>query len=210
MTVMKVSEHHVGIILQKAIDILLSGGIVAYPTETFYALGVKFDMQATLQRLYDLKQRPREKAMPLIIGDQALLSSLSTSINRTALSLIENFWPGPLTLVLPSSDNLSDSITAGTHTVAVRVPGKSLALKLAQAARFPITATSANISGKPPAVNAGAVIEYFNAKIDLVIDGGRTSGESPSTIVDVTGKHAILLREGAVKKENMAAYFMPG
>jgi L-threonylcarbamoyladenylate synthase len=210
MTVMKVSEHHLGIILQNAIDILLSGGIVAYPTETFYALGVKFDMQDTLQRLYDLKQRPSEKAMPLIIGDQALLSSLSTSINRTALSLIENFWPGPLTLIVPAFTNLSPYITADTHTVAVRIPGESFALKLAQAARFPITATSANISGKPPASDAESVAEYFNAMIDLIIDDGMTPGGSPSTIVDVTGKHAILLREGAVKKENMAAYFMPG
>jgi L-threonylcarbamoyladenylate synthase len=123
---------------------------------------------------------------------------------------MEKFWPGPLTLIIPALDSLSDYITAATRTVAVRIPGESFALKLAQAAQFPITATSANISGNPPASDAETVIEYFNALIDLVIDDGTTLGGSPSTIVDVTGVQAILRREGAVKKENMAAYLMPG
>jgi L-threonylcarbamoyladenylate synthase len=207
---MKVSEHPVDNIVQGTVDMLLSGGVVAYPTETFYALGVKFDLHKSLKRLYDLKQRPRGKALPLIIGHHHLLPLLSPAANSTALSLMEKFWPGPLTLIIPALDSLSDYITAATRTVAVRIPGESFALKLAQAAQFPITATSANISGNPPASDAETVIEYFNALIDLVIDDGTTLGGSPSTIVDVTGVQAILRREGAVKKENMAAYLMPG
>ncbi len=207
---MKVSEHPLEKILRKAVDILLAGSIVAYPTETFYALGVKFDLEKSLRRLYDLKQRPQEKALPLIIGDRKLLPSLSSSVNRTATSLMDGFWPGPLTLIFPAFDTLSDYITAGTHTVAVRIPGKSFALHLAKSARFPITATSANISGSPPADNAETVIEYFNGDIDLVIDGGKTPGGLPSTIVEVTSDSARILREGAIKEENMAAYIMPG
>jgi L-threonylcarbamoyladenylate synthase len=210
MEIMKVSEYPLGKVLQSAVGILLSGGIVAYPTETFYALGVKFDLEESLKRLYDFKQRSLEKALPLIIGDRKLLYSLSSAINGTAISLMDRFWPGPLTLVFPAAGNLSDYLTAGTQTIAVRIPGESFALQLAQSARFPLTATSANISGRPPAVEAEAVIEYFNAKIDLVIDGGRTTGGSPSTIVDVTGHPIRILREGALKKEYMAAYFMPG
>jgi L-threonylcarbamoyladenylate synthase len=210
MTVMKVSEHAAEIILQRAVETLESGGIVAYPTETFYALGVKFDLHQSLQRLHELKRRPHEKALPLIIGDQHVLSTLSCSLNEIARSFMQKFWPGPLTLIIPALDHLSHYLTAGTHAVAVRIPGESFALTLARAAQFPITATSANISGNPPASDPSSVAEYFDAMIDLIIDNGRTPGGLPSTIVDVTGRRAILRREGAVKKENMAAYFMPG
>jgi len=210
MLIINVSELPPERILQKAIEILLSGGIVAYPTETFYALGAKFDMEESLKKLYTIKQRPIEKAMPLIIGHRELLSILTSSVNRTAVSLMDRFWPGPLTLVFPAIGNLSDYISAGTHTVAVRIPGESFALQLATSAQFPLTATSANISGRPPARDAQSVIEYFNDTLDLIIDGGKTSGGLPSTIVDVTGTTLRILREGIIKKENMAAYSMPG
>ena len=210
MVVMKSSELSLAETVQKAVEILLSGGIVAYPTETFYALGVKFDMEDSLNKLYTIKQRPVEKAIPLIIGNRQLLSMLTSSVNRTAVSLMDRFWPGPLTLIFPALKNLSDYITAGTHTVAVRIPGESFALQLAKSAQFPLTATSANISGRPPARDAKTVIEYFNDMIDLIIDGGKTPGGSPSTIVDVTGETVRILREGVIKKENMAAYIMPG
>jgi len=210
MVVMKSSELSLAETVQKAVEILLSGGIVAYPTETFYALGVKFDMEDSLNKLYTIKQRPVEKAIPLIIGHRELLSMLTSSVNRTAVSLMDRFWPGPLTLVFPAIGNLSDYISAGTHTVAVRIPGESFALQLATSAQFPLTATSANISGRPPARDAQSVIEYFNDTLDLIIDGGKTSGGLPSTIVDVTGTTLRILREGIIKKENMAAYSMPG
>lgn len=210
MTVIKVSEFPEEQILRFAVDILLAGGIVAYPTETFYGLAVKFDLEDSLSRVYDVKQRPSEKALPLIIGDRILLSSLASSVNRTAVMLMDRFWPGPLTLIFPAVGNLSDHITGGSGTVAVRIPGESFALRLAQNALFPITSTSANISGTPPADDAEMVIGYFNGLVDLVIDGGRTPGGLPSTIVDVTREPARILREGAVKRENMAAYIMPG
>lgn len=210
MLVIKVSEFSMERTLRKTADILLSGGIVAYPTETFYALGVKFDLEESLKRLYDIKQRPQEKALPLIIGDKKLLSSLSSSVNRTAVSLMDRFWPGPLTLVFPALGNLSDYVISGAHTVAVRIPGESFALRLAKTAQFPFTATSANVSGRPPAADAETVIGYFNDTIDLIIDGGKTPGGFPSTIVDVTGETVRILREGVIKKENMAACLMPG
>jgi L-threonylcarbamoyladenylate synthase len=210
MTVIKVTELPLKRILHKAIEILLSGGIVAYPTETFYALGVKFDMEESLKKLYTIKQRPLEKAMPLIIGHRELLSTIASAVNRSAMSIMDRFWPGPLTLIFPALVKLSDYITAGTHTVAVRIPGESFALQLSKTAQFPLTATSANISGRPPARDAETVTKYFNDTIDLIIDGGKTPGGLPSTIVDVTGETVRILREGVIKKENMAAYIMPG
>jgi len=188
-------------VLQSAVDVLKNGGIIAYPTETFYGLGTRIDMEASLQRLYEIKQRPREKAMPLIIGNKEQLSSIAADINSSAIKLMERFWPGPLTMLFPAKKHLSEFITAGTNKVAVRIPGESFALHLAQSARFPFTATSANPSGMPPAQDAEAVIRYFGNKIELIIDCGPAPGGLPSTIVDVTTEKTKILREGAIKKE---------
>lgn len=196
----KVNELNLEQVLHYTADMLKKGGIIAYPTETFYGLGAKFDMEDSLKKLYDIKQRPEEKAMPLIIGNKELLTVITASMNKTAVSLMDRFWPGPLTLIFLAKENLSEYITAGTHKVAVRIPGESFALYLAITASFPITATSANLSGTSPAQDAETVIRYFGDKIDLIIDGGATSGGLPSTIVDVTGDEIKLLREGMIKK----------
>ncbi|MEW6418291.1 MAG: L-threonylcarbamoyladenylate synthase [Nitrospirota bacterium] len=201
MLKIKVNETNIDLILQHTVDILKNGGIVAYPTETFYGLGAKFDLKDSLKKLYDIKQRPQKKAMPLIIGDKGLLPMVVASVNSIAVLLMNSFWPGPLTLIFPARENLSEYITAGTHKVAVRIPGESFALQLAKNANFPITATSANPSGMTPAQDAETVISYFEDKIDLIIDVGPTAGRMPSTIVDVTGDKIKVLREGAIKKE---------
>ncbi|MFZ5908102.1 MAG: L-threonylcarbamoyladenylate synthase [Nitrospirota bacterium] len=203
MNVLRIHKKTSRYALASALTILQQGGIVAYPTETFYALGVRFDLTGSLQTLYNIKKRPREKALPLIIGRREMLSLIAVPISRKTLSLLEKFWPGPLTLIMAAQKNLSEYLTAGTGTVAVRIPGQSFALALARAAGFPITATSANISGMPPATDAATVIQYFGNSIDLVVDGGETPGGSPSTIADVTGDDLRILREGAIKKERL-------
>lgn len=191
------------LILKQAVETLKKGSILAYPTETFYALGVKFDIEDSLKKLYEVKQRPKDKAMPLIIGKKGLLPLIAKSANPKALFLMEKFWPGPLTLILFAKGNISSYITAGTGRVAVRIPGESFALYLAKRANFPLIATSANPSGMPPAEDAEAVMNYFGDKIDLLIDGGQTSGGLPSTIVDVTGEEINVLREGAIDRESI-------
>jgi len=194
--------------LSKAVDILKEGGIIAYPTETFYALGVKCDLPRSLKRLYELKKRPREKAMPVIIGKRTVLSGIVSPewlehIPPFAQALMDRFWPGPLTLLLPAQEGLPEDLTAGTGMIAVRMPGESFALRLTHHAGFPITATSANLSGTPPADSAEMVIHYFGKRIDLVIDGGRTPGGLPSTIVDVSGGKVVMVREGAVTRDEI-------
>ena len=176
---------------------LNNGGVIAYPTETFYALGARYDKKDALKKLYELKQRPEEKAMPLIIGGTEQLGLLASHISGPALGLIETFWPGPLTVVFFARQGLEEYIVY-ENKVAVRVPGDSFALRLARAAGFPITATSANISDRPPAETAPMVTDYFNNDIALIIDGGRTKGGLPSTIVDATGDEIRTLRKGAV------------
>ena len=199
----KINLEHV---LVQTVEALKKGSIVAYPTETFYGLGVKFDMEDSLKRLCDIKNRARDKAMPLIFGDRRLLPYAIKSPSQKAILLMEEFWPGPLTLILRAKKNISRYITAGTERVAVRIPGTSFALSLAQKANFFITATSANLSGMTPAQDADAVARYFGDRIDIVIDGGPTPGGLPSTIVDVTGKEVRILREGAISKESLSEF----
>ncbi len=208
MTLLKLNKHTLQEAVDRALDVLRDGGIIAYPTETFYGLGVKFDVPDSLERLYDLKKRPKEKAMPLIIGDRSLLRMIVSekwleNVPPVADPLIRRFWPGPLTLLFPAKQGLSEYLTADTGKVAARVPGESFALHLATRAGFPITATSANISGKPPAINTADVTGYFGDALDLVIDGGPTPGGLPSTIVDVSGEKLEIVREGAISRKDV-------
>lgn len=201
MSMLRLNGEHIEHALHHAVDILMSGGIVVYPTETFYGIGAKFDSEDSLHKLYEIKQRPDNKPLPLIIGSRYLLAHVASSINNAAASLMDRFWPGPLTLILPAKETLSPYITAGTHAVAVRIPGESFALRLAQYARFPITATSANPTGEPPAQDTETVADYFGDNIDLIIDGGTAKGMLPSTIVDVRGGNLEIVREGAIKRD---------
>jgi L-threonylcarbamoyladenylate synthase len=203
MRLLKLDDANTKDILSVTVDLLMNGGIIAYPTETFYGLGAKFDSDDALKKIYEIKQRPQDKAMPLIIGKRDLLSVIVVEVNSTASALMDKFWPGPLTLILPSRKNVSEYITAGTHTVAVRIPGESFALRLAQTAHFPIIATSANLSGLPPARDAETVLSYFGDRIDLIIDAGPAPGGLPSTIVDARGSVLKVLREGVVGRKSL-------
>ena len=197
MNLMRLSNTDTDEIIKSAISVLSSGGIVAYPTETLYGLGVKYDDEQALKRLFGLKKRPMDKTVPIIIGSVEQLSVLAECVNNTAADLIARFWPGPLTLIFRAQSGLNTYITSG-RKVAVRIPGESFALRLVRSAGFPITATSANISGMPPARNAAMISGCFNEGIDLVVDGGGAQTIVPSTIVDVTESAPVILREGAL------------
>jgi L-threonylcarbamoyladenylate synthase len=195
--IIKLTDENLSEAINEAIAVLKKGGIIAYPTETFYGLGAKYDMDSALKRLYEIKKRPQEKAMPLIIGSIEELFLITDSVNESARRLMDRFWPGPLTILFRARPSLSEYIVSESK-VAVRIPGESFALRLAKAAGFPITATSANISGMTPADSASMVSDYFGEEVDLIIDGGKTKGGLPSTIVDITGDIPKILRKGAV------------
>lgn len=196
--IIKIGPENIEEALHTAVKVLNDGGIVAFATETFYGLGVKFDNESALKRLYELKKRPRDKAMPLIIGSAAQLSTLARNMTGPAKALIGKFWPGALTLIFTANEGLSKHIVADGK-IAVRVPGESFALRLAQTAGFPITATSANISGRPPADSPEMLLGYFGDALDLVIDSGKTRGGLPSTILDVSSDEIRVLRAGAIE-----------
>ncbi|MDA8077631.1 MAG: L-threonylcarbamoyladenylate synthase [Nitrospiraceae bacterium] len=187
----------------KARDMITAGGVIAFPTETFYGIGVRYDDADALQRLYALKRRSADKALPLIIGSRDLLPLVSCAADPLALLLAERFWPGPLTILMGARRDLPDLITAGTGKVAVRIPGPSFALDLVRSLPFPITATSANISGSPPASDPEDVLRYFDGMLDMLIDAGTAPGGRPSTIIEVIEGKIALLREGAVSYESI-------
>ncbi|MBI5639845.1 MAG: threonylcarbamoyl-AMP synthase [Nitrospirae bacterium] len=203
MKILRVSETGRETALSEASRIISGGGIVAFPTETFYGLGADCRNIHALERLYELKHRPAGRAIPVIIGRRDLLSDLTPGLNDIEEMLVKRFWPGPLTLLVTARKDLPELITADTGRVAVRVPGESFALDLAKALGFPITATSANISGMPAAENAADVIRYFGDALDLVVDGGKTPGELPSTIVEVVSGKIKIVRPGRISEEEM-------
>lgn len=184
--------------IREALRILGEGGVVAFPTETYYGLGVKFDNPDALRRLYGLKQRAPGKAVSLIVGDMETLMLAAREVTPAGLELITKHWPGALTLLLPARADILPELRLGGK-VAVRMPGGDFALRLAKAAGFPITATSANPAGAPPPETAEAVADYFGDSIDLLIDGGRAPGGSASTIADASGEKIAIIRQGGVR-----------
>jgi L-threonylcarbamoyladenylate synthase len=189
--------------ISRAVSILESGGIVAFPTESFYGLGARATDEAALQRLILVKKR--DPAVPILILISSLddLATYAASIPRKALELGMRFWPGGLTLVLEASPGLSSLLTAGTGKIGIRIPGHPLAHALSRALDAPITGTSANISGRPPCTGADQVVECFGEQIDLILDGGTTEGTRPSTVLDVTTTPPLLIREGIIKAEDI-------
>jgi len=189
--------------VEKGVSILKQGGIVAFPTDTVYGLGVGANNQQAVARVYRVKERPRNIALPLLLANISQISEVAEPVPPIAWLLAHNFLPGALTIVLHKSNLVSDIITAGGITVAVRVPAHPIPIALAQGLGAPIVGTSANVSGKPSALTADEVYSQFGNKIDLVIDGGWCPGGRESTIIDVTGEEPIILREGAISREEL-------
>jgi len=190
-------------LVERGISILKQGGIVAFPTDTVYGLGACADIGQAVERVYQVKERPRNMALPLLLANISQISEVARPVPQIAWVLAHIFLPGGLTLVLHKSGSVPDIIAAGGETVAVRVPNHPIPMMLIEGVGTPIVGTSANLSGKPSALTADEVYSQFGDKIDLIIDGGRCPGGKESTIVDVTGETPVVLREGAISQEKL-------
>jgi L-threonylcarbamoyladenylate synthase len=186
--------------LREAAALLRRGGLVAYPTETFYAVGALARDAAAVERLARAKGRSDGKPLPLLAADVAAVSEVAV-LDGPAARLARRFWPGPLTLVLPARPGLPAAVTAGTGTVGIRVPGSDIARALAGAAGGPLVATSANLAGAPPPAQAGAIAAELRARLDGVLDGGATPGGLPSTVAQLDGDRVRVLRAGPISAE---------
>ncbi len=184
--------------IARAAALLRAGGVVAYPTETYYGLGALVSRPDALARLAAAKLRPPGKPLPVIAADLAQVQAVASLEQPLARQLAERFWPGALTLVLPALGGLGEILTGGTGTVAVRVAGSETARALAREAGGALVSTSANLSGELPPVSAAELSPALRGRIDGVLDGGPTPGGLPSTVVSVESGTLRLVRPGAI------------
>jgi len=197
----QIIQANSSIVIPKALHILQSGGLVAFPTDTVYGVGaLAFDGKG-VESIYVAKDRPIEKAIPILIADKEDMEKVGVNIPETAYKLASRFWPGPLTCVIPKKPTLPEAVSA-TSTVGVRVPDHEVARALLRAAG-PMAVTSANISGKDSPSTAEDVFKQLNGRIELIIDGGKTPGGIPSTLVNCTTSQLTILREGPISLEQI-------
>jgi len=182
--------------IQRAIHILNNGGLVAFPTDTVYGVGALVFDDNAVRSIYIAKDRPIEKAIPVLMADAADMEKVGMNIPAIAHQLAARFFPGPLTCIIPKKPTLPESVSA-TSTVGVRVPDHEVARALLRAAG-PMAVTSANISGQASPSTAEEVFAQLGGRIELIIDGGKTPGGVPSTVVDCTGNEIKILREGPI------------
>jgi len=188
----------------QARKVLEHNGVMAVPTETFYALAVHPFHTEALARLFALKDRAPEKPVLVMVDKPEMLNQVAREVPELARRLMDKFWPGPLSLILPSLPHLPRLLTGGTGTIAVRQPRQAITCRLITALGFPITGTSANRAGGRPGIRAEEVAREFGAHLDLVLAAGPCPGGLPSTIVDVTGAMPRLVRAGAIPAAEVA------
>lgn len=195
--------------LERAVEELERGGLVAFPTDTVYGVGAMVNDAAAVKRLYTAKGRPSEKAIPVLAGHSSDVDKVAIDIPPVAQQLMDTFWPGALTLILPKSSHVSDAVSAGP-TIAVRMPNHPWLLRLLRVSG-PLAVTSANISGEPHHITGSHVLADLNGRIDLLIDGGSTLGSLPSTLVDCTRASLEILRTGSISRSSIerAIVFQP-
>lgn len=183
--------------IERGIEVLKNGGVIAYPTDTVYGLGADAFNAGAVDRIYDIKGRPRDRRFPLLIADMESLAVLAGGVPGMASFLAARFWPGGLTMVLPAAASLPVHLGTGPG-IAVRIPDHPVCLALIRGLGNPVIGTSANPSGHRSALTADEIGHQLEGKVDFVIDGGRCPGGKESTVVDVTRGSPVILREGII------------
>ena len=195
--------------IHSAAQCLLSGGLVAYPTESFYGLAVDATNEGAIKRLFLVKKRRTGRPVLILIPSVQVLEQYVAHIPQVAHRLVEAFWPGGLTLVFKAGPKISPLLTAGTGKIGIRLSSHPVATALTREVQGPITGTSANISGQPACRNVEEILRAFGEGADLILDGGQTAGEIGSTVLDVTENPPRILREGMIQRERLEK-FMSG
>jgi L-threonylcarbamoyladenylate synthase len=189
--------------VEKAVDILRSGGVIAMPTDTLYALTASASDAQAVRRVYEVKVREQGKPLPLFVAGVAMAEQAG-ELNELARRLAARFWPGQLTLVVPKRKEFESQALAGSETVALRQPDNAIAQAVVEALGTPVTGTSANLSGGNDPVSADEVRRQIGDRVDFILDTGPCPVGVSSTLVDCTADEPVILREGAISKESIA------
>jgi L-threonylcarbamoyladenylate synthase len=192
--------------IKKAAQILLRGGIIAFPTETFYGLAADALNEGALKKIFQVKGREEGKPLLLLVADKNWLKGLVQNISPLAERLMDRFWPGPLTLVFNTSPQLSPLLTADTGKIGVRLSPHPVTQALVQAVGRAITGTSANLSGQPGTLTAREVFQSLGESLDAVLDGGKTAGGPGSTVLDVSDPPPRIIREGMISRSELSLF----
>jgi L-threonylcarbamoyladenylate synthase len=182
----------------KARSVLLAGGVIAFPTDTFYGLGVDPFNQKAVDRLFELKGREKNKPLILLINSIEQLDKLVKETSPAHSALMQKFWPGPMTLLFEPGSIIPQNVLAGSNRIGIRQPGNSMTQKLISTLGQPITAPSANLSGENPPTTVEQIDPSLSNQLDLIVDGGPCQGGKPSTLVDAVENPIQLVREGAI------------
>jgi L-threonylcarbamoyladenylate synthase len=191
--------------IEWAAERLIAGGVIALPTDTVYGVAASLAHEDALRRVFDVKERPEDRTLPILISSTDALATVAKNVSDEVLILLDRYWPGPLTVVIPGREGMPALVTGPEGTVGVRLPNHPLTIEVIEKAGGVIACTSANRSGEAPARTAQEVATTIGPRLDLILDGGMTPGGVPSTVITVRGDAIDVLREGAIPSEHLLA-----
>jgi len=194
------------LVIKQALQTFKNGGLVVFPTETVYGLGALMTNKKAIDKIYQLRKRPKNKALLILVSSPQMAAKYTKKTSAQVKKLIKDFWPGPLTLIFEKNKKVPNFITAGKKTVAIRMPENKFLLDLIKKLGQPIIAPSANLSGRKSPITVQETFQDFFGKVDLILDGGPTKYQKESTILDLTQQPPKILREGAISRKKLAKY----
>ena len=188
-----------------AAERLAAGGVIGLPTDTVYGIAASLGRPDALRRVYAIKRRPTDQPLPVLLASVEALNRVALDLDRKAALLLERYWPGPLTVVVPAREGMPDEVLGPGNTIGTRVPNHPITIRILDQAGGAVAVTSANLSGAPPACTAPEVAAALGHALDLLVDGGPTPGGVPSTVVAISGSELVVLREGAIPRDEIVA-----
>ncbi|HKZ71477.1 MAG TPA: L-threonylcarbamoyladenylate synthase [Nitrospirota bacterium] len=197
------------VVVSEIAGLLKSGAVIAFPTDTYYGLGVDIDNDEAIKKIFAIKGRPYNQPILILISDRKDLKPLISrrGVPVFADRLMDKFWPGPLTIVFHASEGMSEILTGSAGKIGIRLPAHPFCRSLVRELGRPLTATSANISGKPSLCSPSDVRDAIGDRIDALVDGGMTQGGAVSTVIDATGAELVMIREGVISEGQLREIF---
>lgn len=207
--IIKITADNSKEVLSKASKVIRAGGLVVFPTETVYGLGADVFNEEALGKIFSAKGRPGDNPLIVHIGGQGQLKLLTDFVSPIQQKIIDNFWPGPLTIIFPKKNTISNIVSGGRQSIAIRMPSLPLSRALIEESGVPIAAPSANISGRPSSTTGGDAYADLLGRVNMIIDAGQSNIGVESTVIRVTDESVSILRPGAVTKEMLEKVVYP-